>query len=106
LVELPLFCQIHDFITQHPETSLGSLLEHWRDTPESQHLHKISQLELDILPEDVKSQFEGVIRQVQKMLADHEWQELLQNKSPGQLTEGEKKRLQELQSLRNIKSDN
>jgi len=103
---LPLFCQIHDFIAQHPETSLGSILEHWRGTPESQHLHKISQLELDILPEDVTSQFEGIIRQIQKMLADHEWQALLQNKSPGQLTDREKKRLQELQSLRNIKSDN
>ena len=103
---LPLLCQIHDFINLHPGASLGSVLEHWRDTPESQHLHKISQFELDILPEDATSQLEGVIRQIQKMLADLEWQELLHNKSPGQLTEGEKKRLQELQSLRNIQSDN
>lgn len=102
---LPLLCEVHDFISQHPKTSLGNILEHWRDTPESLHLHKISQFELDILPEDVSSQLQGVIRQILKMLADLEWQELLQNKSPGQLSESERKRLQELQSLRNIKSD-
>jgi len=102
---LPLLCEVHDFISLHPQTSLGNILEHWRDTPQAQHLHKISQFELDILPEDVGSQLEGVIRQIQKMLADLEWQELLQNKSPGQLTANERQRLQELQSLRNIKSE-
>ncbi len=103
---VPLLCQIHDFINQQPGTLLGNILEHWRDTPESSHLHKITLLDLDILQEDVKSQFEGAIRQILKLLVDQEWQELLQNKSPGQLTETEKKRLQELQSLRNIKPEN
>ena len=101
---LPLLCQIHDFVNQQANTSLGTILEHWRDTPESSHLQKITLLDLDILQEDVQSQFEGVVNQIRKMLADIEWQELLQNKSPGQLSESEKKRLQELQSLRNIES--
>ena len=78
-------------------------MEHWRDQPDAVHLNKITQLDLDVLEEDVNDQFHGVIDQILKMQADNEWEILLQNKSPSELTPEEKTRLQELQSAKSIK---
>lgn len=101
---MPLFIQLQEFISNHEKPTLGGIMEHWRDQPDAVHLNKITQLNLDILEEDVTDQFHGVIDQILKMQADNEWQQLLQNKSPSELTAEEKIRLQELQSAKNIKS--
>lgn len=101
---LPLLCELKDFLLTLDNPSLGTLLEHWRSKTYFDHLQKISLLELDILPEDVQSQFEGVIKQIENLIEEQEWQALINNKSPGELTAEEKQRLLELQSRRSIKS--
>lgn len=99
----PLLIDLLDFIDTQENPTLGSILEHWRDSPQAVHLDKITRLDLDILESDVTSQFEGVIRQIIRMQADAEWNELLQHKSPSELTAAEKQRLQELQAARSLK---
>ena len=79
-------------------------MEHWRGLEDSNHLNKIMQLNLDILEDDVTSQFQGVLHQIVKLQADLEWQSLLQNRSPSELTPEERRRLQELQSAKSIQS--
>jgi len=56
----------------------------------------------DILQDDVASQFSGTFNQIIKLHAEQEWQSLIQNKSPSELSEEEKQRLKELQSARSI----
>ena len=102
---IPLLCQVHDFITASQAPTTGAILEHWRNSPEISHLHKIALLELDVLEDDVENQLSGIFSQIIRTLADKEWQQLLKDKKPGELNEYEKKRLQELQSLKNIQSD-
>lgn len=97
-----LFNQLAAFLTSHSNPSLGTIMEHWRDTENHSHLDKIMQLNLDLLEADVASQFSGVLQHIRRMQADQEWQKLLQNKSPGELTAEERERLKELQSLRTL----
>ena len=102
---IPLLCSVHDFITTHSNPTTGAILEHWRESPESSHLQKIALLDLDVLQEDVESQLSGIFTQIIRTLADKEWQQLLKDKKPGELSDYEKRRLQELQSLKNIQID-
>jgi DNA primase len=99
---MPLLNALLDFLHQQENPSLGSILEHWRNSDDARHLDKIIQLELDILEADVADQFRGVLEQLLRTQADQEWQQLLENKSPSQLTPEERQRLQELQSLRSL----
>ena len=103
---IPLLLEIMQFINSRDNPTLGTILEHWRGKENGDHLNKITRLNLDILEEDVLSQFEGVLQQLAKQQAEIEWQNLITHKSPSELTEDEKRRLQELQSAKNIQSSN
>ena len=97
---MPLFNQLQAFLDENEKTSLGSILEHWRDKEDFSHLNKITQMNIDIIEEDVTSQFTGTLTQMTRLQADQEWQNLLEGKTLSQLTAEEKARLQELQSLK------
>ena len=97
---MSLFNELWQFFNNTSTPSLGGVMEHWRNTESAGHLDKIIQLNLDILDQDVADQFAGVLEHIQRMQVDQEWQNLLQNKSPSELTPEEKQRLKELQLLR------
>jgi len=99
---MDLFHGLYSFINNHEQVSLGAILEHWRDTPHAVPLNKIAAMRPDILQDDVASQFSGTFNQIIKLHAEQEWQSLIQNKSPSELSEEEKQRLKELQSARSI----
>lgn len=103
---IPLLLELQQFINSQKNPTLGAILEHWRGKEHGEHLNKITRLNLDILEEDAVSQFEGGLRQLAKQQAEIEWQNLISRKSPSELTPDEKRRLQELQSAKNIQSSN
>lgn len=103
---LPLLAELHELVRNHPGITLGAILEHFREREEARHLHKITLLDLDVIEADAGDQFAGVLLQLVRQQADEEWQQLLAGRSPGQLSEADRQRLQELQALKNIQTIN
>jgi len=54
---VPLLVKLIEFARQRPETTLGSILEHWRDSEDAPHLEKLAQTPLATLKSGIEQEF-------------------------------------------------
>ncbi len=99
LAGIDLLVDIIEYIHSHPETHLGALLEHWRDTQNGRHLAKLAGLEdLDLI-DGAEDEFRAVMSKLIHKQKEHRLS-ILKNRRPQELSSEEKQELKELLSRR------
>ncbi len=102
-LELPgaeLLQRLLQIFQERPDTTLGMLLERWRDRPEAQHLVRIQQRVPPVAPEALESEFRGAMERIEALIVEQQVEKLLRKSRERGLDEDEKQRLQHLLRLR------
>ncbi|MGD2118866.1 MAG: DNA primase [Chromatiales bacterium] len=102
---IDLLLELYDYSHHFPDKPLGAVLEHWRDHKDFTHLDRIARMDLDIVEQDVADQFQGVLAKIVKEQAEREWQRLTMHKSLSELSESDKQRIKELQTVISLNTD-
>jgi len=79
-----LLVQLLEFLQQHPNINCGTILQHWQDKPEGQHLVKLAKVQLETPDEGWEKEFIDAISQLKKQAKDQQLHNLLiKEKSTG-----------------------
>ena len=98
-LELPgiaLLVELLEILWQHPHLCAGSILEHWRDRPEQQHLAKLVTLPLELPEEGFAEEFCGAVQRLKEQRTRQRTEQLLFKGRETGLTDSEKIELKQL----------
>ena len=98
-LELPgiaLLLELLEILWQHPHLCTGSILEHWRDRPEQQHLAKLVTLPLELPEEGFAEEFCGAVQRLKEQRTRQRTEKLLFKDRETGLTDSEKIELKQL----------
>lgn len=70
---LPLFTELVEYLQHHPHTTLGMLLERYRDTDTGRILNKLAQAGLDLDHHLIEAEFMGVLDKLQRVYLERYW---------------------------------
>lgn len=93
-----LLVEMIELLHERPHMNTASLLEHWRDRPESRHLASLLQREslLDEGRDDLTAEFTSAITELNRQFSIQRRDELLDKFKFGGLSEQEREELQQL----------
>ena len=93
---IPLLVELLEILWAHPHLSTGSILEHWRDRPEQQHLAKLATLPLELPEEGFTEEFCGAVQRLNEQRTSQRTEQLLFKEQQSRLSESEKTELKQL----------
>jgi len=93
---IPLLVELLEILWQHPHLSTGSILEHWRDRPEQQHLAKLATLPLELPEDGLAEEFCGAVQRLKEQRTRQRTEQLLFKDQQTGLTDSEKTELKQL----------
>ncbi len=70
---LPLFTELVEYLQHHPHTTLGMLLERYRDTDTGRILSKLAQAGPDLDRHLIEAEFMGVLDKLQRVYLERYW---------------------------------
>jgi DNA primase len=97
---IPLLVELLEILWTHPHLSIGSILEHWRDRPEQQHLAKLATVPLELPSEGIAAEFCGAVERLNEQRTRQRTQQLLVKEQQSRLTGPEKLELKQLLEMR------
>ncbi len=92
-------CEVIEFLKQHPNYHIGSILEHWRERPEGVHLARLATVTLPAPEAGVEREFHDAIEHLLASARDKRLETLLEKGNREELSPEEKDELRQL--LRN-----
>lgn len=107
ILDLPgmtLLHELYSLLKKYPQLTTGAILERWRNTPEYPHLHKLSSHKHLLEGQDLTSEFCDIIEKLHSQTTEEAINQLIAKANTSNLTENEKKQLQNL--LKQSKIDN
>ncbi|MGD9153245.1 MAG: DNA primase [Gammaproteobacteria bacterium] len=101
---MALLNELYSLLKEHSKLTTGAILEHWRNTPEYPHLHKLSNHKHLLEGQDLANEFCDTIEKLHSQATEEAINRLITKANTSNLTENEKKQLQNL--LKQSKIDN
>jgi DNA primase len=93
---IALLVELLEILWQHPHLCTGSILEHWRDRPEQQHLAKLATLPLELPEDGLAEEFCGAVQRLKEQRTRQRTEQLLFKDQQTGLTDSEKTELKQL----------
>lgn len=94
LPSIGILKEIVDILKNSTDINTGTLLEYWRDRPESKTLNQLATLEITIPEDAMENEFLGIIARLYELNRDQQIEILLQKSKVENLSMEEKKMLQ------------
>ena len=93
---LALLWDLLELTRQQPHLTTGALLEHWRNSEQGRHLHKLAGMPLDIPEEGMADELQGALHRLVAQRREQDAERLLHEARVRTLTDEEKNVLQQL----------
>jgi DNA primase len=94
--EIRLFIDLLELLRTQPHLHTGALLEHWRGTPEEEHLAELAKWDPLLAADGLEAEFRGIVQRLDTQLVEQRWQELHTKLQQIGLTPAEKAEYSEL----------
>lgn len=92
--------EVIEFLREHPHYYTGTIIEHWRDRPEGEHLAKLARLTLPVPDEGIEQEFRDTIGHLLASSREQRLNGLLAKGDRVELSPDEKRELGELLNRR------
>jgi DNA primase len=95
---MELLRELLEITRARPHLTTGALLEHWRDTEQGRHLHKLAATRLQVPEQGMAQELEGALARLTQQHRERELERLLGETHHRTLTAEEKVKLEQLLS--------
>jgi DNA primase len=93
---MDLLRSLLEITRERPHLTTGALLEHWRDTEQGRHLHKLAGTRLQVPEAGMAQELQGALERLTQQYREREAERLLDESRVRTLTSDEKISLQQL----------